>query len=173
MERDELSTTTGDSFSTLIRAAAGCDETPSATSGASAASVSDAARQSDGGWLAEASARVERRVMVEIARRSLERSRRRVRVGIVVCAMGFVMATAGALAALAAWSPVIVPGAERFSWFGQVRDRLSGALGGAVEAMSAGAFIERWGLTLLVALGAVGVAGLFYILDRAFSDDCV
>lgn len=185
MERDEFSTTTDDGFSALIKAAV-CGQASSEVSagfvGASAVSAgrmvdgaglveASAGRTADDNWLAEASARVERRVMVEITRRSLERARGRVRIAIVLCATGFVMAMVGALVALAAWSPVIAPGMEGVSWFGRAREWIAGLLGGAVDALSAEAFVERWGLTLLVALGAMGAAGLFYLLDRSLTDD--
>lgn len=182
MAGDVPSTTAGDgvqasgrdSFSALIAVAVGA--VPPSETSAAPGSATCAARlfaEADGdGWIADAAVRVERQVMFEIARRSIERARRRVRLGVIFCGMGFVMAMAGALAALAAWSPMVLPDLGRVSWFGRVREWLSGALGGTVEALSASAFVERWGLALLAALGALGIAGLFYIMNRAFYDDC-
>jgi len=178
--RDEFSHSEDDSFSALIRAAAGGDvpffaATESSEAGVGVAPAVDAdaisARQSADGWVAEAAVRVERRVMFEIARRSIERAQRRVRLGIVVCGAGFAMAMAGALVAMVAWSPVMMADFGHVSWFGEMREWISDALGGAMDALSASAFVERWGVAMLTALGVIGMTGLFFVMNRAFSDD--
>lgn len=123
----------------------------------------------------------ERWVMMEVARRAIERSRRKARRGMVATLSGLAMLLAGCIAAIVAWFPVLMPAFGRMSWLEKLSDipapkfleRLAGTTTGIGVGESAAIvpFFEPWGGLILIVLLIGGAAGFIYYLNSLFSSD--
>ncbi len=119
---------------------------------------------------------LERRVMIEVARRAIEGSRRRARRGLVASLVGLAMLLAGCIAALVVWFPALAPALTRFTWLENLRipklfDTVAGSMAGVAESTATLPFLEQWGGLILLVLLVVGAAGFIYYLNSLFSGD--
>ena len=110
---------------------------------------------------------LERRVMIEIARRALARSRRRARRGLVASLSGLAMLLAGCIAALVVWYPALMPAFTNFSWLEEIGDLLPEL----PQTDTTLPFIEQWGGLILLVLLVGGAVGFIYYLNSLFSTD--
>jgi hypothetical protein len=117
---------------------------------------------------------LERRVMIEVARRAIERSRRRARRGMVASLTGLAGLLAGCIAALVVWFPTLMPALTDISWMERWRASLHKLFDSAPAAgqSAVAGFIEQWGAPTLLVLG-IGVAAGFvwYLNALAGTDD--
>ena len=110
---------------------------------------------------------LERRVMIEIARRALARSRRRARRGLVASLSGLAMLLAGCIAALVVWYPALMPAFTHISWLEKIGDLLPEL----PQTDTTLPFIEQWGGLILLVLLVGGAVGFIYYLNSLFSTD--
>lgn len=133
----------------------------------------------------------ERRVMIEVARRAIERSRRRARRGMVASLSGLAMLLAACVGAVVVWFPALMPAFTRMSWLEDLRitalgrtiyDAVAGAFGAgtgvgeSVADAGGGAALplfEQWGGLVLLVLLIGGAAGFIYYLNNLFNSDYV
>lgn len=117
---------------------------------------------------------LESRVMVEVARRTIERSRRRARRGVVASLTGLAMLLVGSIAALVAWFPILMPAFTNMSWLEKLRipePKFLNGLGVAAESAAHEPFLEQWGGLILLGLLVGGAIGFIYYLNSLFSND--
>ncbi len=111
---------------------------------------------------------LERRVMMEVARRALARARRRARRGLVASLAGLAMLLAGCIAALVVWYPVLAPALTNFSWLERIRIDIPVPDFTQTTGVS---FLEEWGGLVLLVLLVGGAVGFVYYLISLFSSD--
>jgi hypothetical protein len=129
---------------------------------------------------------LERRVMMAVVRREVERSRRRARRGMIASLSGLAMLFAGCIAAVVAWFPALLPSFSRLSWLEWVREiplpefldsaDFVGSVGSgfSVSAGFEGApLFEQWGGLVVILLLVGGAVGFVYYLNSLFSNDNV
>ncbi len=111
---------------------------------------------------------LERRVVIEVARRALERSRRRAQRGLVASLTGLAMLLAGCIVALVVWYPVLVPALTRFEWLERLRISIPVPEFTRTIAVP---LLEQWGGLALLVLVIGGAVGFIYYLSTLFSSD--
>ncbi len=111
---------------------------------------------------------LERRVMIEIARRALARARRRAQRGLVASLTGLAMLLAGCIAALVVWYPVLAPALTNFSWLERIRIDIPVPEFTQTIAVP---LLEQWGGLVLLVLLVGGAVGFVYYLNSLFSSD--
>jgi hypothetical protein len=108
---------------------------------------------------------LEHRVMVTVARRAIEASRRRARRGLVASLSGLAMLLAGGIAALVVWFPALTPSLN-FTWLEKLRiPAMFQGIASGVETTTSLPFLEQWGGVILVLLLAGGAAGFLWCLN--------
>jgi hypothetical protein len=128
-----------DDFSELIRAAASSEPTPSPE--------------------------LEHRVMIRVAHRAIERSRRRVRRGMIASLAGLAMLLAGCVAALVVWFPSLVPAFTTHEWFARLRNPFVGLF-----ETTAIPWLEQWGGPLVITLVIAAGGGFMWYLNNLLSE---
>ncbi|MDR2890776.1 MAG: hypothetical protein LBV18_04135 [Alistipes sp.] len=126
---------------------------------------------------------LERRVMIEIVRREVERSRRRARRGMIASLSGLAMLFAGCIAAVVAWFPALLPSFSRLSWLEWVREiplpefldsaDFVGSVGLVSEGFESAPLFEQWGGLVVILLLIGGAVGFVYYLNYLFSSNNV
>ncbi len=120
------------------------------------------------GELPAVSPDLERRVMIEVARRALARSRRRAQRGLVASLAGLAMLLAGCIAALVVWYPVLAPALTRFDWLERIHIPVP-----EFTQTTGVTFLEEWGGLVLLVLLVGGAVGFVYYLNSLFSSDYI
>jgi hypothetical protein len=120
-----------------------------------------------------APARLEHKVMVSIARKAIEASRRKARRGLVASLTGLAMLLVGGIATLIVWFPVFTPSLN-FAWLNKLHipDLFKGVASGA-ENTAALSFMEQLGGVVLVLLIAGCTAGFIWCLNSLFTGEKV
>ncbi len=115
---------------------------------------------------------LERRVMIEVAHRAIERSHRRARLGLVASLSGLAMLLAACIAVVVVWFPTVLPSFTRLSWLEKLQlPSLDGIFSGTgVDAVEALPFFEQWGGLTAMILLVGGAAGFIYYLNGLFAD---
>jgi hypothetical protein len=109
---------------------------------------------------------LEKRVMIRVAHRAIERSRRRARRGMVASLAGLAMLLAGCIAALVVWFPSLVPAFTTHEWFTRLRNPFSGLF-----QTTAIPWLEQWGGPLLITLVIAAAVGFVWYLNNLLSAD--
>jgi hypothetical protein len=117
-------------------------------------------------------AQLEQQVIVAVARRAIEASRRKARRGLVATLSGLAMLLAGGIVALVMWFPAHTP-ALNFAWLRDLFDAVGGSVTEAVEGTATLSFMEQWGGVVLVLLIAGCAAGFVWCLNSIFAGEKV
>ena len=104
---------------------------------------------------------LERKVMMEVARRSIKFSRRKAKLGLVVSLSGLAMLWAGCIAILISWFPAHLPLKNSLppkpdEWM--------------AKFLEPSPLPEQWGGWIIISLIAIGAVGFIYYLNSLFSD---
>ncbi len=113
----------------------------------------------------------ERRVMIEVARRAIERSRRRARRGVIASLSGLAMLLAACVAALVVWFPARLPAFARSSWLEVMRSAMPDLDAAGAATGNTLPFFEQWGGLTLLVLTIGGAAGFIYYLNTIFAGE--
>ncbi|MDR2912619.1 MAG: hypothetical protein LBV38_04885 [Alistipes sp.] len=115
----------------------------------------------------------EQRVMLAVARRAIEQSKRRARRALIALLSGLAMLLGASVALLASASSLLPVVGKPFDtlagWFADLHISLQAglSLGGVLGTIS---FWEQWGDMFILTLLAGGAVGFIYYLNSLFSD---